>query len=123
VLTSSVASAAPSRAYRAEHEVGVAEHVLRHAHVERMRVGKLRRLSTSYYGDAARLGELDQGMEALGLAADVLRDDHGPFRRGDKIRGRGEHLRLRREPARHPRRVRGGIGTSWSRFCSCSQAS
>src|SRR2546425_1262382 len=69
--------ALPVAGVQAQHEVGVAEHVLFHAHVERVPRGKVETGVDIVYRQAARLGKVDERMEALGVAADELRDDHG----------------------------------------------
>ncbi len=96
----------PVARVEAQHEIGVAEHVLRHAHVERMARGEVEPAVYVVYRDASRFGEVDQGMKALRLAPHELGDDDRLPRCGDEIRGRGERLRLRRDPARHLRRGR-----------------
>src|SRR5207249_11171527 len=67
-----------------------------HAHVERVPRGEVEAAVNIVYRQAARLRELDQRVEALGLPADELRDDHRVLRGGDEIRGRGEGFRDRK---------------------------
>src|SRR5260370_41150855 len=78
----------PVARIEAEHEVGAAEHVLRHAHVERMARGKVEAAVDGVYREDGRLGERDQGIEALGLAADGFRGDPLLLRRRNET-GRG----------------------------------
>ena len=100
-LTSSVVGRSQSRVSRHSDQVGVAEDVLHHAHVERMPRREVEPAVDVVHRRAERLGELDQGVEALGLAADELGDDH-----------RLAPPRSDRRPARAPPgRRRSGDGT------------
>ena len=115
--------ALPVAHVEAQDQVGVAEHVLHHAHVERMAAREVEAAVDVVDRRAQRLGELDQGLEPRGVAPDELGEDHRPLRRRDQVRRARQRGRVGGELRRDRHRVFGGSGTSWSSGCSCIHAS